>query len=158
MLTVRSFQSEDETAVVGLWMSCGLVHPANDPRKDILRKSKVRPDLFLVGTFEKQIVASVMVGYEGHRGWINYLAVDPSHQKRGFGRKMMEEAERLLRAEGCPKINLQVRASNADVLAFYRAIGFQKDDVASLGKRLEHHQEQPNQRATDNDGAAPHRV
>lgn len=138
MLTVRSFQNNDEASIVDLWVRCGLVHPANDPRKDILRKSKVRPDLFLVGTIKDEIVASVMVGYEGHRGWINYLAVDPEYQKRGCGRRMMEEAERLLRAEGCPKINLQVRTSNAGVLAFYRAIGFLNDDVVSLGKRLLH--------------------
>ena len=144
MLTVRPFRSEDEAAILDLWMRCGLVHPANDPRKDIRRKTKVRPDLFLVGTLEENIVASVMVGYEGHRGWINYLAVSPDYQKRGFGRTLMEEAERLLRAEGCPKINLQVRTSNADVLAFYRAIGFLKDDVVSLGKRLEHDQQEPN--------------
>jgi len=144
MLAVRSFRSGDEAAIVDLWMRCGLVHPANDPWKDIRRKSKVRPDLFLVGTLEETIVASVMVGYEGHRGWINYLAVGPDHQKRGFGRKMMEEAERLLRGEGCPKINLQVRTSNADILAFYRAIGFLKDDVVSLGKRLEHDPKEPN--------------
>lgn len=138
MLIVRSFRTEDEAAVVDLWVRCGLVHPQNDPRKDILRKSKVRLDLFRVGTLEGKIVASVMVGYEGHRGWINYLAVSPDCQKRGFGRKMMEEAERLLRAEGCPKINLQVRTANAGVLAFYRAIGFLNDDVVSLGKRLEY--------------------
>lgn len=145
MLIVRSFRSEDEAAVVELWQRCGLVHPANDPRKDILRKSKVRPDLFLVGTLEEKIVASVMVGYEGHRGWINYLAVRPDYQKRGFGRKLMEAAERALRAEGCAKINLQVRTANAEVLAFYRAIGFVKDDVVSLGKRLEHDQKESNQ-------------
>jgi ribosomal protein S18 acetylase RimI-like enzyme len=96
--------------------------------------------MFLVGLLDGKIVASVMVGYEGHRGWINYLAVSPDHQKRGFGKQMMEEAERFLRAEGCPKINLQVRTSNVEVLAFYRAIGFLKDDVVSMGKRLEHDQ------------------
>ncbi len=84
-----------------------------------------------------EMVGSVMVGYEGHRGWINYLGVCPKHRKRGFGRQLMAEAERLLRLEGCPKINLQVRSSNADVLAFYRAIGYLQDDVISMGKRLE---------------------
>lgn len=138
MLTTRPFRSADEPAVIELWTRCGLVKPQNDPRKDIRRKSQVHPDLFLVGLLDGQIVATVMVGYEGHRGWINYLAVSPDHQKRGFGRRMMEEAERLLRAEGCPKINLQVRTSNTEVLAFYRAIGFLSDDVVSLGKRLEH--------------------
>lgn len=98
----------------------------------------VRPDLFLVGVLGSAVVASVMAGYEGHRGWINYLAVSPNHQKQGFGRKMMEEAERLLRCEGCPKINLQIRTANVEVIAFYQAIGYLQDDVVSLGKRLEH--------------------
>jgi len=137
-LSLRSFLPDDSDAVIALWHECGLLHPNNDPRKDIARKLRVRPDLFLVGTVDGLIVASVMVGYEGHRGWINYLAVSPAHQKRGYGRLLMEEAERRLRAEGCPKINLQVRTTNAAVLAFYRAIGYLQDDVVSLGKRLEH--------------------
>ena len=137
MLTLRPFQDEDETAVIGLWTRCGLVRPPNNPQKDIRRKSKVRPDLFLVGLVGDHIVATVMAGYEGHRGWINYLAVSPEYRKQGFGRRLMQEAERLLRAEGCPKINLQVRTSKAAVLEFYRAIGFVPDDVVSLGKRLE---------------------
>jgi ribosomal protein S18 acetylase RimI-like enzyme len=78
-----------------------------------------------------------MCGYDGHRGWINYLAVNPAHRSAGLGRALMAEAERLLRAAGCPKINLQVRSSNAAVIAFYRAIGFAEDDVISMGKRLE---------------------
>lgn len=142
MLTIRPFHHEDESAVVALWQRCGLVHPANDPRKDIARKLKVRPDLFLLGVIDGKIVASAMVGYEGHRGWINYLAVSPDQQKKNFGRQMMDEAERVLRAEGCAKINLQVRTSNQAVLDFYRAIGYLPDDVVSLGKRLEHDQKQ----------------
>jgi len=138
MLTTRPFQTEDEADIINLWTRCGLVKPQNDPRKDILRKSKIQPEMFLVGLLQGKVVASVMVGYDGHRGWINYLAVCPGHQKRGFGRRMMTEAERLLQAKGCPKINLQVRTSNFEVLAFYRAIGFVQDDVTSLGKRLEH--------------------
>jgi ribosomal protein S18 acetylase RimI-like enzyme len=111
---------------------------------------KVRPDLFLVGHLEAELVASVMVGYEGHRGWINYLAVSPAHQRKGFGRQMMAQAEQLLLAEGCPKINLQIRTSNAQVLAFYRAIGYLEDDVVSLGKRLESDQREPNPSAQSN--------
>ena len=78
-----------------------------------------------------------MAGYEGHRGWINYLAVAPEHQGKGLGRAMMAEAERLLREAGCPKINLQVRSANAKVIEFYRRLGYTVDDVVSLGKRLE---------------------
>ncbi|MGN6507031.1 MAG: GNAT family N-acetyltransferase, partial [Tepidisphaeraceae bacterium] len=84
------------------------------------------------------VVGSVMCGSEGHRGWINYLTVDPQMRFRGIGRQLMVEAERVLRAAGCPKINLQVRSTNRAVLDFYRAIGFAVDDVTSLGKRLEH--------------------
>ena len=137
MLRIRPFLPADTEAVVDLWRRCGLVHPNNDPRKDIARKLRVRPEWFLVGESAQEIVAAVMVGYEGHRGWINYLAVDPAKQGRGWGRALMAEAERLLRAEGCAKINLQGRASNPAVLGFYRAIGFLPDDVISLGKRLE---------------------
>lgn len=138
MLKIRSFFPGDREQVVDLWQRCGLVRPVNDPFKDIDRKLKVRGDLFLVALLDNVVVGSVMIGYDGHRGWINYLAVCPNHRKRGYGRKMMTEAERLLRTEGCPKINLQVRASNTEVLAFYKAIGFVQDDVLSFGKRLEH--------------------
>jgi ribosomal protein S18 acetylase RimI-like enzyme len=137
-MNLRLFRTEDTEAVIALWRRCGLVHPQNDPHKDIVRKCRVRTDLFIVGESEGRIVASVMVGYEGHRGWINYLAVSPDEQRRGHGRMLMAEAERLLRAEGCPKINLQVRASNTEVLAFYKAIGYGQDEVVSLGKRLEY--------------------
>ena len=136
-MTTRAFRTDDEPAVIEIWRRCGLIVPHNNPRKDIARKLKVRPDLFLVGELDGRIIATVMAGYEGHRGWINYLAVDPDHRKRGFGRQLMDEVERLLRAEGCPKINLQIRRSNGAVLAFYKAIGFLEDDCASFGKRLE---------------------
>jgi ribosomal protein S18 acetylase RimI-like enzyme len=96
-MQVRPYQPEDEEAVVSLWQRCEVVRPWNDPRKDIQRKLRVRPDLFLVGLFDGQIVASVMAGYEGHRGWLNYLVVAPEHQRRGLGRAIVREAERLLR-------------------------------------------------------------
>lgn len=134
---IRSFLAKDEPAIIALWHECGLVRPTNNPHKDIQRKLQVGPDLFLVGLSKDEIVATVMAGYEGHRGWINYLAVKPSHRRNGLGRAMMAAAEERLRAAGCPKINLQVRTSNRDVLAFYQAIGFVTDEVVSLGKRLE---------------------
>ncbi|ACB77191.1 GNAT family acetyltransferase [Opitutus terrae] len=136
-MTIRAYRDADEKAVVGLWRACGLVRPQNDPRKDIRRKLKVNPEWFLVGEHDGRVVASAMVGYEGHRGWINYLAVEPRFQRTGFGRALMDEAERILRAAGCPKINLQVRTNNEAAVAFYRQLGFAVDDVVSLGKRLE---------------------
>ena len=137
-MTIRAFQPDDEPDVVALWQSCDLVRPWNDPHKDIRRKLAVRPDLFLVGILDGQVVASVMAGYEGHRGWLNYLAVDPKHQRHGLARSIVTEAERLLHAAGCPKINLQIRTSNKGVIEFYRRIGYAVDDVVSMGKRLEH--------------------
>ena len=136
-LKIRPYGEADEDAVVELWRECGLVAPQNDPVKDIRRKLHVRRDLFLVGLLGPRLVGTVMAGYEGHRGWINYLAVATDCRRRGIGRRLMEEAERLLQAAGCPKINLQVRSSNSDVIGFYRGIGYAVDDVVSMGKRLE---------------------
>ena len=123
--------------MIYLWKDCGLVVPWNDPVKDIKRKLKVDPDLFLVGELAGEIVASVMGGYEGHRGWINYLAVSPRHQRNGYGRSIMEVVELAMRQKGCPKINLQIRGSNTDMASFYQAIGYEIEDAIGLGKRLE---------------------
>jgi ribosomal protein S18 acetylase RimI-like enzyme len=136
-MTIRPYEERDEAGVVGLWRDCGLVMPHNNPRKDIRRKLRVNPEWFLVGERDGQIVGTAMVGYEGHRGWINYLAVAPGLQRSGLGRLLMDEAERILRSAGCPKINLQVRTSNSGAIGFYRELGFAVDDVISLGKRLE---------------------
>lgn len=137
-LRIRPFQPADEDTVIALWRACDLVRPWNDPKKDIARKRRVNPDGFLVAEQGGRIVATMMVGYEGHRGWINYLAVEPALQRGGLGRALMDEAERILRAAGCPKINLQVRRSNAAVIAFYERLGFKDDEVVSMRKRLEH--------------------
>jgi ribosomal protein S18 acetylase RimI-like enzyme len=134
---VRVFRESDEARVIELWTFAGLVRSWNDPHKDIARKLKVQRELFLVAELEGTIVGVVMAGYEGHRGWVNYLAVDIGQRRRGIGSALMRDAERRLRLLGCPKINLQVRAENRDVQAFYAALGFKDDNVVSLGKRLE---------------------
>jgi len=136
-MKIRPYQDSDEEALVQLWTKCGLVAPQNNPVRDIQRKLKVNPEWLLVGLKEEKIVASCMVGYEGHRGWINYLAVAPEEQRKGYAREIMEEAELFLREAGCPKINLQVRTSNSQVIAFYQSLGYIDDQVISLGKRLE---------------------
>ena len=122
--------------MVALWQECGLTRPWNDPRKDIARKLTVQPGLFLVGEKDGKIVATVMAGYDGHRGWVNYLAVAPEHRRQGLGRVLMQEAEERLLVLGCPKVNIQVRTSNAEALGFYRSLGYAQDDTASFGKRL----------------------
>jgi ribosomal protein S18 acetylase RimI-like enzyme len=133
---IRPFLDADEAAVIALWETAGLTRSWNDPRKDIGRKRGVRREWFLVGIEDDAVMASVMVGYDGHRGWVNYLAVAPQHQRRGHARTLMREAERLLAGAGCPKLNLQVRGSNAQVIAFYERIGYAQDDVVSFGRRL----------------------
>jgi ribosomal protein S18 acetylase RimI-like enzyme len=135
-MEIRPFREADEAQVVALWQACGLTRPWNDPHKDIARKLQVQPELFLVAQEGGAIVASVMAGYEGHRGWVNYLAVDAAHRRGGLGARLMRQVEDLLLARGCPKLSLLVRTSNADVLAFYRALGYAQDDAIPLGKRL----------------------
>ncbi|MCO5120220.1 MAG: GNAT family acetyltransferase [Burkholderiaceae bacterium] len=135
-MNIRPFAIADEEAVIALWQSCELVRPWNDPRKDIRRKLTTQPELFLVGEVEGAVVATVMAGFDGHRGWVNYLAVSPEHRRSGFGRAIMDHVEACLKDRGCPKLNLQVRASNHDVLEFYRRLGYAQDEVVSLGKRL----------------------
>ena len=136
-MDIRPFEDSDENAVIALWERCGLLRPWNDPRKDIARKKRIQRELFLVGAEGGAVVGAVMAGYDGHRGWINYLAVDPARRREGRGRALVEEAARRLAALGCPKVNLQVRRDNPDAAAFYERVGFREDDVRSFGKRLE---------------------
>jgi ribosomal protein S18 acetylase RimI-like enzyme len=123
--------------VVQLWLQCNLVVPQNNPKRDINRKLRVNPEWFLVGILGGHIVATCMAGYEGHRGWINYLAVSPHHRRQGIGRRIMEEAEKRLGSAGCPKINLQVREPNRAVIQFYERIGYTRDLVVNMGKKLD---------------------
>lgn len=133
---IRAFANADEASVLDLWRACDLVRSWNDPRKDIARKLGMQPELFLVCEVAGEVVASAMGGYEGHRGWVNYLAVHPRHQRKGLGRELMAALEERLLGYGCPKINLQVRATNASVRNFYEALGYRQDEVVSYGKRL----------------------
>ena len=135
-MEIRSFERGDSDAVVALWERCGLTRPWNDPQQDIERKLAVADDLFLVGLIHNVVVATVMAGYDGHRGWINYLAVDQTRRRAGLAQLLMDDAERRLRVWGCAKINLQVRSDNTEALAFYERSGFGVDDVISMGKRL----------------------
>ena len=136
-LLIRPFQEGDEEALVSLWNMCKLTVPWNNPYKDIARKLKVQAELFLVGYLEDKLIASVMGGYDGHRGWINYLAVHPDFQARGYGKQLMDNVENGLRKLGCPKINLQIREGNDKVLSYYQKLGFVEEKRISMGKRLE---------------------
>jgi ribosomal protein S18 acetylase RimI-like enzyme len=135
-LVIRPYRVSDEDAVVALWQAAGLTRPWNDPRRDIARKLRVQPELFLVGEFGAKIVATAMAGYDGHRGWVYYLGVDPTYRRCGYAHALMARVEHLLRDAGCPKIDLMVRDGNGDATAFYRRIGYAQDPVITLSKRL----------------------
>jgi ribosomal protein S18 acetylase RimI-like enzyme len=135
-MKIRPFKAGDEAAVIQLWCKCNLSRPQNDPKKDIKRKLQVQPELFLVGVEGNKVIATAMGGYEGHRGWVHYLGVDPEYRRKGLGRKMMEAIEKKLIVKGCPKICLMVRNDNLGVVEFYESIGYKKDEVVELGKRL----------------------
>ena len=135
-MRVRVFEAGDTSDVIELWSKCGLLRPWNDPQLDILRKQSVGADLFLVCELDSQIIGVVMGGYDGHRGWMNYLAVDPDHRKSGYAKAIVSALERRLIAVGCPKINLQVRADNTSVIECYKRMGYSIDAVSSMGKRL----------------------
>ena len=142
---IRAFGRRDTEAVVALWEDVGLTRPWNDPRADIERKLAVQPELFLVaedrtrqGEGAPRIVGSVMAGYDGHRGWLYYLASASDRRGAGIGRALVLEAERLLLAMGCPKVQLMVRPGNEQVLGFYDGLGYERFDVGNTGKRLIH--------------------
>jgi ribosomal protein S18 acetylase RimI-like enzyme len=136
MLQIRQFHPDDEPAVIELWRKCDLLRSWNDPHLDIHHKLKQNDGLFLVGLLDGQIIASVMAGYDGHRGWLYLVGVDPAHRRHGHARQLIVEIERLLRERGCRKINLQVRDTNQQVIDFYKRVGYSVDPVLSLGKRF----------------------
>ena len=139
-IQLRDFTLQDSDAVISLWERCGLTRPWNDPDKDIQRKMdelhKGGSGWFWVAEQSKRIVGVVMVGYDGHRGSVNYLAVDLDYQNNGIGRLMMRHAEAKLAAVGCPKVNLLVRTDNRDVLKFYKQLGYGEDAVTAISRRL----------------------
>ena len=129
----RQYCPEDQKAVIELWQKCNLTRPWNNPRLDIERKLKVNPELFLVGLIDTKVIATVMGGYEGHRGWVNYLAVDPEYQRKELGRQIMKAIEGKIIALGCPKINLQIRTDNLSAVSFYKSIGYKTEMSSAWG-------------------------
>jgi ribosomal protein S18 acetylase RimI-like enzyme len=135
-LRVGPFEDADEEQVVALWHACGLTRPWNDPHLDIARKKRVQRELFLVAEDADTVVGTAMAGYDGHRGWVYYLAVALDGRGAGLGKLLMTEVEARLLALGCPKVNVQVRSGNEPVAAFYARLGYAPDGAVGLGKRL----------------------
>jgi ribosomal protein S18 acetylase RimI-like enzyme len=135
-LKIRTYQDSDEGQIIDLWFECGLTVSWNNPKRDIERKIDDDPNLLLVCEIEGKIAGSCMAGYDGHRGWIYYLAVKPEYRKQGIASELIREAENRLLKIGCPKIDLMVRKSNENAISFYHKIGYKNDPVVVLSKRL----------------------
>jgi ribosomal protein S18 acetylase RimI-like enzyme len=136
-LQIRPFRKEDSKAVIVLWSSVFKNDPPwNEPSRIIEKKSAYQAELFLVGTCDKNVIATVLGGYDGFRGWIYHLAVAAQFQRRGVAKLMMAAIEEKLKELGCIKINLQIRSSNQDVINFYRKLGYTIEDHISMGKHL----------------------
>lgn len=136
-LEIKPYDFEDESQVVALWKAVFPDDPPwNDPLSMIRRKLTVQPELFLVARTNGRIVGTVIAGFDGVRGWIHHLAVHTEFRRKGIATMLMRSAENGLEALGCPKVNLQVRATNTAVISFYRSLGYDMEERASLGKRL----------------------
>ena len=135
---IREFTASDEAFVIELWKTVFAEDPAwNEPAMVIRHKKAFQPELFLVGELNGELIATVLGGYDGFRGWIYHLAVAPAWRHRGFARMMMMAIEGKLLDLGCIKINLQVRASNLDATGFYRSVGYTVEDHISMGKLIQ---------------------
>ena len=136
MTSIRAFALRDTESVIALWQATGVTRSWNNPHLDIQRKLTVQPELFLVAVDGHDIVGTVMAGYDGHRGWLYYLASDPQRRGEGIGRALVTAAEDALLELGCPKVQLMVRPDNDAVLGFYDSLGYERFDTSTTGKRL----------------------
>ena len=134
--SIRTYRPDDAKAVIDLWKECGLIVPWNNPATDINRKCADSPQMFFIGELENELAASCMAGYDGHRGWIYFLAVKHSQRGKGLASRLVDHVEKELIELGCPKVELMVRKNNGGVIAFYKSIGFDPDPVIVLSKRL----------------------
>jgi len=137
MIDIRPYRMDDKLEIIQLWKKVFPETPLhNDPLRDIQRKLKIQPGLFLVAAIDHFLVGTAMAGYDGHRGWIYYIAVDPAYRRKGIGTALMRKAEGLLAQKDCPKLNLQIRANNSDLQAFYEKLGYSVEERISMGKQL----------------------
>ncbi len=136
-LSIAAIEDADIPAVIALWQRCGLTRPWNDPAADIALARKGTNAAVLAGRDGSDIVASVLVGHDGHRGWVYYVAVDPDHRHKGYGRVIMDAAEDWLRGRGIEKLQLMVRPDNTQVQAFYQSLDYFEQERIIYAKWLD---------------------
>lgn len=136
-MDIRPFRDSDKNVVIALWNEVFPDNPPwNEPASNIQLKSSVQPELFFVAELGDEVAGTAMAGFDGHRGWVYFLAVAPTHRRKGIGRALMQHAENALAELGCTKTNLQVRPGNDRALSFYQQIGYGVEERISMGKRL----------------------
>jgi ribosomal protein S18 acetylase RimI-like enzyme len=136
-LAIAPIDDADVTEVIALWKACGLTRPWNDPAADIVFARKGSNAAVLIGRGGGAILATVLVGHDGHRGWVYYLAVDPDHRQQGYGRVMMDASEKWLRERGIEKLQLMVRPDNRGVKTFYQSLGYSEQERIVYAKWLD---------------------
>jgi ribosomal protein S18 acetylase RimI-like enzyme len=137
MTAIRPYRETDEAAVTGLWQACGLTRPWNPPARDIALVRGSGHGEILLAEEAGEIVGSVMVGHDGHRGWVYYLATDPSRQKQGIGRRLMAAAEEWLADRGVRKCELMIRRTNEAAAGFYARLGYDREPVLVMSRWLD---------------------
>ena len=135
-MEIGTIEDVDIPAVLDLWGRCGLLHPSNDARADVARARSAPNATLLVGRKDGAVIATAMAGFDGHRGWVYYLAVEPRRRRAGHGKAMLAAAEGWLRERGAPKVMLMVAESNGGVRGFYEKLGFTRSPVVTMGKLL----------------------
>ena len=135
-INIKTATIKNTQSIIEIWEEVKLVRSWNNPNDDIENALSTLTSTILLLCSENQIIGTVMVGYDGHRGWIYYLAVRTELQKQGYGKKMVQEAENWLRAKNVPKVNLMIRNTNEQVKGFYQAIGYKDDEVITMAKWL----------------------
>jgi hypothetical protein len=142
-LAITAIEDADVTSVVSLWERCDLTRPWNDPVADIALARKGPNSTVLLGREDEKVVASAMVGHDGHRGWVYYVATAPDRRGQGLGRAIMNAAEDWLRQAGIVKLQLLVRQDNAKASAFYETIGYDEAAVTVFAKWLDGREQAP---------------
>lgn len=136
-MEIRDLRPHERDAAVVLWAECGLTRPWNDPRADLARALVTPTSTVLAAVETDQLVGTAMVGHDGHRGWVYYLAVDPARRRQGMGRRLLRAGEAWLREQGAPKVQLMVRPDNAAVIGFYASLGYTDQGTVTLGRFLD---------------------
>jgi len=136
-MNIRKFREPDKSSLINLWQAVFPDDPPHNEPSVVIEAKLVVDDLILIAETEGELIGACMAGYDGHRGWLYAVAVDPAHRRKGVGEKLVKHAIQTLRERGCIKVNLQIRSTNTEVAAFYKSLGFNVEDRLSMGRFIE---------------------